>query len=90
MKNKLVTITVNGEDRQVTQRTFSEAETLAALGVPAGTRVAYVYARECWLDFSRGWGFAEGQVYVSEGFDPDDKPTETPWVRDADWWKKDR
>jgi hypothetical protein len=87
-KYQFVTITVNGEERQVTRRTMSAAETFAALGLPSDARVAYSHAKECWLDFSRGWGFAEGQVYVSEGYDPDATPADASWEQDADWWKK--
>lgn len=87
-KHKLVTIMVNGAERQVTQRTTSAVETLAALGLPTGVRVAYSHAEESWLDFTHGWGFAEGQVYVTEGYDPDATPADASWEQDADWWKK--
>lgn len=87
MASKTVTVYVDGEAREVPRRTFSAKETYDVLGLPEGSRVAYDYARECYLDFSHGWGFVDGMHYVSEHYTAD-KPTDTePWVRDANWWR---
>jgi len=84
---KRVRIYVNGEAKVVRWRTHTEEETLEVLGLPAGTRVALSYARECFLDFSKGWGFADGHHYVSEEGDPDEVHEQQPWQIDADAWK---
>ena len=94
---KKVTVYVNGEARSVKWRTYSESETLEALGLPPDTRVSLDYARGCFLDFSQGWGFADGHHYVSEFHDTgvldndtptDEAPADAPWSKDADWWQK--
>lgn len=88
---KQVTIYFDGVAITVPARTWSEAETLDALGAPMSARIALEHAKAYALDFSRGWGFAEGQRYVMAderlGLE-DSETTNNDWAQDPDWWKK--
>jgi hypothetical protein len=98
MTTDKVTVYVNGKARLVPKRTYSAEETYEALDLPFGVKVAYDYARNCYLDFDKGWGFVNGMHYVVElcdacsGDDNDGPADETdnrePWVQDADWWRR--
>lgn len=92
-KTKLmVTVYLDGESRLVPARTWSEEETLEALGAPMSSRVALEHAKNYPLDFSRGWGFAAEARFVivdpeRVGLDDCDKIEDEPWHQAADWWK---
>lgn len=84
---KRVLVYVDGEPRTIGWRTHSEAETLEVLGLPPGSRVSLTYARGHFLDFSRGWGFGDGQRFVSDAAPEGvDEPLKS-WQQDADHWK---
>jgi len=88
---KQVTIYFDGIAITVPARTWSEAETLEVLGAPMSARVALEHAKNHPLDFSRGWGFAEGQRYVpvdEQRVGLTDESDGNDWAQDPDWWKK--